>query len=369
MQTRYEAAMVLSGAGDAIGFRKGDWEFCTDGVQIHKELEQLGGVNSICVSTDDWPVSDDTVMHIATAKALVKQIPGEEMEQLFMRLAKEYKECMNHMTGRAPGATCKNSSKLLQPETPGGYIIPFNRLGGGCGAAMRSMCIGLRYPRPEDLQELVCVSVESGRMTHHHPNGYLGALATALFTSYAIQDRPIVAWGRGLIETLPKALHYVQSANIQVSKNETAWEYFGSAWQKYLKLRGIEDGVSKPKFPKEYSVEERDDFYYSLRWNGMGRAGSSGHDAPMIAYDALLSCKNTWPDLCRRAMLHGGDSDSTGVIAGCLYGARFGFKGVKKQNYQNLEFRETLEDLARQLYRLSHPNEDVADVQRKCVIV
>lgn len=43
------------------------------------------------------------------------------------------------------------------------------------------------------------------------------------------------------------------------------------------------------------------------KWSSEGRGGRRGHDAPMIAYDALLGARNNWTELCHRAMFHGGD--------------------------------------------------------------
>lgn len=43
------------------------------------------------------------------------------------------------------------------------------------------------------------------------------------------------------------------------------------------------------------------------RWSSEGRAGRRGHDAPMIAYDALLAAGGDWAELCKRAMFHGGE--------------------------------------------------------------
>ena len=58
LKTRYVACMVLGGTGDALGYKRGGWEFCRSGEQIHKELADLGGIENIDVALPEWNVSD-----------------------------------------------------------------------------------------------------------------------------------------------------------------------------------------------------------------------------------------------------------------------------------------------------------------------
>lgn len=98
----------------------------------------------------------------------------------------------------------------------------------------------------------------------------------------------------------------------------------------------------------------------------------SGHDAPLIAYDALLGAlqaggsnlEKVWEEFALRGILHGGDNDSTGVIVwfkwhfdmkgAAWYGAMFGFEGVPRKTWEFVEYRHRAAFVGDQLFRLAH---------------
>lgn len=103
------------------------------------------------------------------------------------------------MSGRAPGKTCGKSISILEADGSNWDHIPFSdKKGGGCGASMRSACIGLVYAN--NVQKLVGVAIEAGRITHHNPIGYLGSMVSAYFTSLAIKGVPPEQWAAWLFE-------------------------------------------------------------------------------------------------------------------------------------------------------------------------
>ena len=71
---RYKACMVLGTVGDALGYKGGQWEFNEVGKHIHIELDDLGGLSKITISKENgFPLSDDSILHIHIAKALLSK--------------------------------------------------------------------------------------------------------------------------------------------------------------------------------------------------------------------------------------------------------------------------------------------------------
>eukprot|EP00033_Pygsuia_biforma_P002004 GCRY01002229.1.p1 GENE.GCRY01002229.1~~GCRY01002229.1.p1 ORF type:complete len:439 (+),score=85.57 GCRY01002229.1:80-1396(+) len=377
LSERYEACFFLAALGDALGFRNTQWEFCYDTSKIHNEfeglLERCGGFEKFTI-TPKWRVSDDTVMHLATARAVLKDLKSsstkkpkkeeahseeeeeEENEEddatedrIFAHIVREYIDCFGDMEGRSPGPRTFSSVMFLEKKPSRWNTLPYCPAGGGCGGSMRSMCIGLGYPHSVD--RVIAVAIEAGRITHNHSTGYLGSLVSALFTHFAINSIPPADWGCRFLALRPQITAYVEKVGRDVDKYNEDCSYFYGHFERYLKSRGITSPGQRPVFPRPYGVEQRDDFYAELSFDGWG--GASGHDSVLIAYDALLGCAGEWRSLVLAAVLHGGDNDSTGTIAAAWFGAYYGFKGVPKCHYADVEKSDEIRSLTQSFYELA----------------
>jgi ADP-ribosylglycohydrolase len=102
--------------------------------------------------------TDDTVLTIATAKALMTGLGYTEVYQDFAR----------RYQGRGYGG---NFSQWIYAEDP----QPYNSWGNG--SAMRISPVGFAFDTPE---EVLAEAERSAQVTHNHPEGIKGAQATAL---------------------------------------------------------------------------------------------------------------------------------------------------------------------------------------------
>ena len=106
-------------------------------------------------------------------------------------------------------------------------------------------------------------------------------MAVALFVSYAVQGREVRQWGEGLLQTLSTAKQYCEQQKRDWESIRDSWGYFEDRWSGFmLTMQGSE---LVDLTPADY-----DKFVKSMSFSGNG--GASGHDAPMIAYFAILRC-------------------------------------------------------------------------------
>jgi len=300
------------------------------------------------------------VMHLATAEAFASPESSDNdfQQRFYPLLASSYVSCFDDMRARAPCITTSHSVRFLKlcPQL-NWKNVEYNSSGEGCAGATRAMCVGLRFPGEMNRAKLVAVSIESGRMTHNHPTGFLGSLTSALFTAYAVEGVSLVEWGRKMVDdVLPVAYNYLQENSRDWENYQLDLNNFEDKWKDYLLLRGISDTEVKPIFPRDFDIFARDRFYKSISRSGC--AGASGDDSVMIAYDALLGSKGNWGELVKRGIIHGGDTTSTGIIAAAWFGAVYGVNSIPKQTYEKLEYRKRAELLGEQLYHLSPFNRE-----------
>jgi len=363
MIERYKAAFVLAGSCGSLSYRNGDWEGITEGILIQGHINDiLGGVENLEVTSPPWRLPEEVFMHLATTNALIeldrniqdrttmrqclKRWITRSREELGVRrdlLANEKLErnCQT-VSGEEKSVKTTASPTVERPEL-------------GCVAAVRSLCVGLRYPDASSTEDLVRVAIETAFQAEQKlPLDFLGGVATAYFASSAVRDKDPRIWGWKFVnEVLPVAKRILEDSKKMIDAK--SWRHFEDAWRKFLQQRGLETEQqckkNQPRYPIKFGVKERDNFYKMISYRGS--PGSSGHDAAIIAYDAILSCQGDWLELVCRAGFHGGRRSATGVIAATLFGAIWGFRGVCRRHLDELEHLELLVHSGQSLFAVS----------------
>ena len=360
---KYNATFLLHALGDTIGFKNGDWEFNYNNkyvdyrttLEIVFDFISLGGITSIDLK--DWHISDDTLFHISIAKSLLdidfkdnltdKQI--NKIKDNMIKTLDDIEKDEHNKIFRGMGVTTYSSLK--------GKTIPYNYTGGN-GVAMRNLCIGLAFNNKKDLNKLIDFSIKSGKITHRNPIGFLGGLTTAYFTHLAINNIKLEEWPFKIIKLVEsqEVLNYI---DISYSEEQINYRLFLSLWKKYIELRFKDN---KPIYTNSHkNLIFRTKFFHDFKQNydyydrftnenPYNSIGGSGVTAVLMAYDALLDARDNWEKLIYYSMLHVGDSDTVGAIAGGLYGALYGFKNVPDNLLAHIEKKNILYEISEKIF-------------------
>jgi ADP-ribosylglycohydrolase len=326
---RFRGCLLGGAVGDALG---APVEF-TGLAEIRRRFGPDGMTR---VVPGDWPagsITDDTQMTLFTAEGLLRAhvrwtIKGishapSVVDHAYARWLTtqggtsrrwDARQADGWLIGlpelhasRAPGMTCLDA---LGADRMGTVEGPLND-SKGCGGLMRIAPVGLMAGR--DL--VFSLGVEVAALTHGHPSGYLPAGFMAAVIA-ALRD------GSPLDAALDQATAELRSHD----GHEETLAAVGHARELAA------DGAPSPE-----------------RVEALG-GGWVAEEALAIAVYAVLATRS-FGTAVLVAVNHGGDSDSTGAIAGNLAGVLYGEPAIPRKWLEPLELRPAITQVADDLYR------------------
>lgn len=223
---------------------------------------------------------------------------------------------------RGPGTTC--ITELMGMEGCTAERARNDRK--GCGGVMRIAPVGIfghpRMDTPNGESRVFKLGCDLAGLTHGHPTGYLTGGVFALMIGHLMR-------GTTLRESVDRALAYVKQQD------------------------GIAETVDSITLALKL-VEEAPNQLDAIEEIGEGWIAE---EALAIGIYAALSATDFSSGI-QLAVNHGGDSDSTGSIAGSLLGAFLGVEVIEPRWLDNLELRDAIDRLACDLVDCVGWNED-----------
>ncbi|WP_394833007.1 ADP-ribosylglycohydrolase family protein [Pendulispora rubella] len=265
--TRFRGAFLGCLLGDALG----------------RPFEMMAGndtrlapaLEAMLAGKGRWRYSDDTQMMMAVAESLVRcgRVSGAD---ILAALAANYDPARGYGSGmrRALEAFRSGRGTAFSSWAEGSK--------GNC-AAVRGVAIACAYH--EDMETLAAFAEEAAGVTHGHPLGRAGAVATAVGLGAVLARAP------NLLELIAQAPTVVET--ILASKIEKAW----------------------------YLAREHADVQSAASVLGNGIVAE---DSVPLALFCFLRWAPDFVDVVRNAILAGGDTDTIAAMAGALCGAQIG---------------------------------------------
>jgi ADP-ribosylglycohydrolase len=259
--------------------------------------------------------TDDTQMSLATAAGIIKAFregarAANRRGALINYVYDEYLRWheTQHVLHewRSPGNTCLAS---LGSGRMGTVDNPINK-SKGCGGVMRTAPVGLVFKGREAFE----IAMDCAAITHGHPSGYLTAGFLAEMVCRLIEG-----------ETLRKSMETAMTSLRMFRGHEETLGMLNKA----IELAGGKQAVIE-----------------AIPMIGEGWVGD---EALAIALLCALRFEKDFRKGVVAAVNHGGDSDSTGSIAGAILGARLGLRGIPRNWVERVENRDKILRIADKL--------------------
>ncbi|MFZ5563921.1 MAG: ADP-ribosylglycohydrolase family protein [Thermodesulfobacteriota bacterium] len=322
----YQGCLLGGAAGDALG---APVEF----MPLDQILRQFGpkGITAYApVFGRVGAITDDTQMTLFTAEAMLRAVTRGHHKGICYPPSMAYYSYQRWLmtqgidneradksgwlinvkglySQRAPGNSCLSA---LKSDQQGSTKEPINN-SKGCGGVMRIAPVGL-VPHILDIFDMGC---ETAAITHGHPTGYLAAGCLAQIIRGIIDGLDLVPAIEAAVDILATKKHH-EECLVAINRASAAWRHH----------------------PPIFATVE-----------SLGQ-GWVAEEALAIGIYCALAAENDFEKGLILAVNHGGDSDSTGAIAGNILGALLGVSAIPAKLLDQLELRETITQIANDLY-------------------
>ena len=248
---------------------------------------------------------------------------------------------------RAPGNTCISAiNEIIQDRTP-------KNDSKGCGGVMRvapwglfCACHGARY----SMEQIDVAGGEIARLTHKHPLGWMPAILMTHIIYRIVNEGGFDGLDKGMarkrfddivmdaLDLLPKIVVHDNMSEVTWNEEDTLDQAFHHALERQKEL------VERALFLADNELPDID----NIRKLGEGWVGE---EALAIAVYAVARHIDSFTETLVAAVNHGGDSDSTGAIAGNIIGAMVGYEAIPHKFKEHLELHDVILAIADDLHQ------------------